>query len=200
MNGSNKKLSFLFPVLLFSLMLHAQEQQVKAYPFELKDTLGYVHRLADFKGKTLVMDFWFTGCAGCVHVARMLREQVKPHFEGDSSVVFIAASLDVNFLQWKRSIRGGLYTSEGQVNLFTNGMGATHPIYKHYGFSGAPQLLVIDPEGYVVSKSVTYNSKELISLINEAKTYTKARLSDEDFRERSERRFMGKWICNPMLL
>lgn len=156
-------------MLLVPVVLVAQPSVEKAFPFELKDTLGYVHRLDDFRGKTLVMDFWFTGCKGCVQVARMLREQVKPAFRGDTSVVFIAVSLDINFLQWKRSIQGGVYTSEGQLNLFTNGMGGSHPIYKHYGFSGAPQLLVIDPEGDVVSRSVTLDGAELVGLINRAK-------------------------------
>jgi len=155
----------LFFLVLFSANTFSQEARMPAYPFELKDTLGYAHRLGDFKGKTIVMDFWFTGCKGCVQVARMLREQVKPAFEGDTSVVFIAVSLDINFLQWKRSIRTGIYTSEGQLNLFTNGMGAGHPIYPYYGFSGAPQMLVIDGEGFVVSRQVMLNAPEIIRLI-----------------------------------
>lgn len=159
-------------ILLFVIVavgVHGQAPREKAFFFELKDTLGYIHKLDDFRGKTVVMDFWFTGCKGCVEVARMLREQVKPHFEADTTVVFVAVSLDINFLQWKRSIRSGIYTSLGQLNLFTNGMGGSHPVYRHYGFSGAPQMLVIDPEGYVVSSSVTLNGAGLVELIRKVK-------------------------------
>lgn len=156
----------LFFLVLFSVGAFSQEARMPAFPFELKDTLGYTHRLSDFEGKTIVMDFWFTGCKGCVQVARMLRQQVKPVFEGDTSVVFIAVSLDINFLEWKQSIRTGIYTSEGQLNLFTNGLGASHPIYPYYGFSGAPQMLVIDGEGFVVSR-VILNAAEIIRLIKE---------------------------------
>lgn len=164
------KITFIC-LLLFGLLsatAFSQQARMRAYPFELKDTLGYSHRLGDFKGKTIIMDFWFTGCKGCVQVARMLREQVKPAFEGDTSVVFIAVSLDINFLEWKRSIQSGIYTSEGQLNLFTNGLGANHPIYPYYGFSGAPQMLVIDQEGFVVSRQIMYNSPEIIKLIKES--------------------------------
>lgn len=155
----------LCAVCMEATVAQAQTEREKAYAFELKDTLGYVHKLADYKGKMLVIDFWFTGCKGCVQVANMLREEVKPRFKGDSSVVFVAVSLDVNFLQWKRSIRSERYTSEGQLNLYTNGQGGKHPIYRYYGFSGAPQMLVIDPEGYVISKSVTNDGMALSELI-----------------------------------
>lgn len=146
-----------------------EQNRKKAFPFELKDTLGYVHRMDDFKGKTVVMDFWFTGCKGCVEVARMLSQEVKPAFENDTNVVFIAVSTDINFLDWKKSVRRGLDTSEGQLNLFTNGMGSTHPIYDYYRFSGAPQMVVIDPRGYVRSTSVILNGPELVALIKEAR-------------------------------
>ena len=142
----------------------------KAYPFQLKDTLGKVVKLEDFEGKLLVMDFWFTGCKGCVQLADMLHHAVMPVFEGDTSVVFISVSVDINFLQWKRSLLGGLYTSDKQVNLFTMGLGTMHPLFSHYRFSGCPQMLIINQDGMVISKSVASNAKTLIDLIKQNKT------------------------------
>ncbi|UYQ90970.1 TlpA family protein disulfide reductase [Chitinophaga horti] len=136
-----------------------------AFPFELKDTLGRVVRLDDFKGKVVYMDFWFTGCKGCVQVAKGLHEAVLPVFKADTNVVFLAVSLDINFLQWKKSIRAGLYTSEGETNLYTMGMGGDHPIYKHYGFSGAPQTLLIDKQGLLISSSPPLPGPDLVELI-----------------------------------
>ncbi|MFD2035488.1 TlpA family protein disulfide reductase [Belliella marina] len=131
----------------------AQGDKEKAFPFELKDTLGQVVKLEDFAGKILVMDFWFTGCKGCVQVAKALHDTIMPEFSNDSSVVFISVSLDINFLQWKRSLKSGLYTSDKQVNLFTMGMGSTHPLFKYYRYSGAPQMLLIDKEANLISSS-----------------------------------------------
>jgi hypothetical protein len=121
--------------------------------------------LDDLKGKVIYMDFWFTGCKGCVQVAKALHDDVLPVFQGDTSVVFMAVSLDVNFLKWKKSIRGGMYTSPGELNVFTMGLGSDHPIYKHYGFSGAPQMLLIDKDGFLISSAPPYPGPELVELI-----------------------------------
>lgn len=145
--------------------LSAQEERPRAFPFELKDTLGRVMKLDDFKGKVLFLDFWFTGCKGCVQVAKGLHDYVLPAFKGDTNVVFMAVSLDVNFLQWKRSIRGGLYTSPGELNVFTMGMGGEHPLMRHYGFQGAPHTLLIDKDGCLITSTPPFPGPELIELI-----------------------------------
>jgi peroxiredoxin len=167
-----QKLKFIF-VLFFSAQLFsnvslAQGQLVKAFPFEFKDTLGRIVKLDDFKGKAIFMDFWFTGCKGCVEVARALHSSVLPAFANDTNVVFMAVSIDVNFLQWRNSVRKGLYSSERELNVFTLGMGGDHPIYKYYGFSGAPHTLLIDSLGYVVSASPPFPGAELVKMIRSA--------------------------------
>lgn len=151
----------------------------KAFPFELKDTLGRVVRLDDFKGKILIMDFWFTGCKGCVQLAEGLHEGVMPAFEGDTSFVFISVSIDVNFLQWKKSIRTGLYTSDKQLNLFTMGMGSAHPLFRHYRFSGCPQILIITDKGKVLSSNQPFpvignrqSIEDFIGLLKSARTFS----------------------------
>ena len=155
-------------LLLLAFSTRAQEP-AKAFPFELKDTLGHIVRLDDFRGKVILMDFWFTGCKGCVQVAKGLHEQVIPHFKDDTSIVFIAVSIDVNFLQWKKSIRTEVYSAPPELNLFTQGMGADHPLFRYYGFSGCPQLLLIDAGGYLVSSSPPMPGPELVKLIQKAK-------------------------------
>lgn len=173
-----KRFHFVWlPVLMVAAGLFAPQQVLaqktdaeKAYPFELKDTLGRIIKFEDFKGKALVMDFWFTGCKGCIQIAEMLHKSIMPVFEQDTNVVFISVSVDINFLQWKRSLRTGLYTSNKQVNLFTMGMGTTHPLFRHYHFSGCPQMLVVDKAGNVISKTVPPDDKTIIELIKQAKT------------------------------
>lgn len=156
-------------ILIFHLAAGAQTDagRKKVFPFELKDTLGRIVKAEDLEGKVVYMDFWFTGCKGCVQVAKALHAQVLPVFRQDTNVVFVAVSLDVNFLQWKRSIRSGLYTSPGELNVFTMGMGSDHPFFRHYGFSGAPQTMLIDKEGYVISTAPPFPGPDLISLIKE---------------------------------
>lgn len=151
--------------LLGSKVVNAQSERIEVFPFQFKDTLGRVVTREDFKGKVVYMDFWFTGCKGCVQIARGLHESVLPAFKSDTSVVFLAVSLDINYLVWKKSVRQGLYTSEGELNVFTMGMGGDHPLYKHYGFTGAPQTMLIDKKGRVVSTAPPLPGPELVELI-----------------------------------
>lgn len=155
LNNNVMKLFFRM-MLLLCFQSHwigtaAQQTRKDAFAFELKDTLGRGVRLSDFKGKTLVMDFWFTGCKACVQVAQYLHQVVIPQFQSDTNVVFIAVSTDISFLQWKKSIRSRLYSNPPQLNLFTMGMGSQHPLCLHYGFEGAPQMLLIDKDGRLIS-------------------------------------------------
>jgi peroxiredoxin len=159
---------FFFSAQLLSNDASAQNQPVKAFPFEFKDTLGRIVKLDDFKGKVIFMDFWFTGCKGCVDVAKALHTSVLPVFKNDTNVVFMAVSLDVNFLQWRNSVRKGIYTSEGELNVFTMGMGGDHPFYKHYGYSGAPHTMLIDSSGCVVSTSPPFPGPDLVKMIRSA--------------------------------
>lgn len=140
----------IFLILIFNLVTAQEKPGEKAFPFELKDPLGKVVKLEDFAGKLLVIDFWFTGCKGCIQVAKGLHDSVMPKFANDTSVVFVSVSIDVNFFQWKKSLKSGLYSSEKQVNLFTMGLGGAHPLFKHYRYNGCPQLLLIDKEGKLI--------------------------------------------------
>ncbi|RYY08479.1 MAG: TlpA family protein disulfide reductase, partial [Chitinophagaceae bacterium] len=134
--------------------LHAlktwDQQQQAAYPFELEDTDGKIHNLKDFKGKVLILDFWFTHCTWCVRLNAAMHS-IMEKYKRDPDVVFLSVCLDVKKESWKRSIAGGKYTSEGVLNLFTNGLGRAHPMMAYYNFVGAPQQLIIGKDGRVVS-------------------------------------------------
>lgn len=70
----------------------------RAIDFELTDTEGKLHRLSDFKGKVIYIDFWATWCGPCI--------QESPHFESLSKefegrdVVFLPISTDTGRKTW----------------------------------------------------------------------------------------------------
>lgn len=150
----------------------ARQPGKPAYAFSLQDTTGKYIRLRDFKGKALVMEFWFNGCRPC----KILSKNMKPiihHFEGNNDVVFITVNVDKDTDAWKKAIKTGDYTSDESINLNTNGEGHTHEMLMYYNFRGYPQMVIIDKKGDIVSAnpprpSNTENTLRLLDLIRTA--------------------------------
>lgn len=118
-----------------------------AYNFMLLDSNKVIHRLTDFKDKVLILDFWFTGCGNCRELTPKLK-LVAERFKNNPKVMFISISSDKNIDVWKRSLRGGLYTtSTDEFNLYTGGRGMSDPLYKKTNTYSAPTLKLIDANG-----------------------------------------------------
>ncbi|ATP57391.1 hypothetical protein CPT03_13390 [Pedobacter ginsengisoli] len=128
------------------------KQSASAFPFELQDVNGKRYHLKDFEGKVLVMDFWFTGCAACMQLNAAM-EKIMQHYKNNKQVVFVTVSSDNNKESWEKSLFTGRYTSEGTINLYTNGLGMAHPLLKYYNFQGAPRQLIINKKGKLVSSA-----------------------------------------------
>ena len=128
------------------------KQSAAAFPFELQDVNGKLYHLNDFKGRVLIMDFWFTGCTACMQL-NIAMEKIMRHYKDNKQIVFVTVSSDNNKELWKKSLSTGRYTSKGAINLYTNGLGMAHPILKYYNFQGAPRQLIIDKKGKLVSSA-----------------------------------------------
>ncbi|SEN07783.1 Thiol-disulfide isomerase or thioredoxin [bacterium A37T11] len=126
------------------------QQLNKAYPFALPDDQGVVHKLADYKGKLLIMDFWFTGCVWC-GVLHSAMHPILERYKHNPNVVFFTVNVDKDENEWRKSLLDQAYSSPDYINLFTAGQGIKHPFPTEYGYNGFPQLLIIGKDGEVVS-------------------------------------------------
>lgn len=112
----------------------------------LRDTEDRPFSNKMIKGKLALIDFWFTGCTGCVQMTPAMHA-VEQRFAGDTNIVFIRVSIDENRQQWLNSISKGKYTSTGGIHLYTEGKGVSHPVIDQYMVSGYPSLCIIDLQG-----------------------------------------------------
>lgn len=152
----------------------AKQKGAKAFDFELTDTVGRMVRLADFKGKAIVVHFWFTGCEACGR----LSEQMEPIFlkyKHNPDLVFLSVNVDRKAGDWIKSLKTEKYSNTLEIPLNTKGLGTSHPMIEHYNLISYPRIMIINKLGLMVSANapiVTEKKKaiELIELIDQALT------------------------------
>lgn len=138
---------------------------ISVFDFALPDSTGKIHRIADLKGKVVLIDFWFKGCAGCVGLTlntapMMERLKQYPNF------VSITISIDQR-QNWLAGLKGGKYTHSGGIDLYTNGLGKGHPLITHYAISSYPRLILVDKHGFVVDPNLTHDADKIEKAITD---------------------------------
>jgi cytochrome oxidase Cu insertion factor (SCO1/SenC/PrrC family) len=131
--------------ILFAIK-SSQLKGMPAYNFQLPDKNGKLVRLADFKGKTILIDFWFTGCSACRTMAPYLKA-LEDSLPDREKIVFITVSVDKDKEQWKKSLAAETYSSAQNINVYTGGNGTEDPLIQHYRYTSFPELLLIDKNG-----------------------------------------------------
>jgi len=132
------------------LLLSLQSTGLKGSPafnFSLTDAKGKKREFSEFKGKVVLLDFWYTGCPACKEMAPYLR-RIEENFKG-RNVVFITVSIDKNKVMWKTSVKANSYSSNYSLNLFTDGLGMKNPVIEYYKLSSFPTLILIDKDGFI---------------------------------------------------
>jgi peroxiredoxin len=117
------------------------EAPLLAPDFTLSTLDGRQLRLADLRGKTVVIDFWATWCPPCEFQIPILNEVYAAW--RDRGVEVLGVSVDT--------------AGPDEVRAYAEKHGATYPILlgtealaREFGAPGFPSLVVIDPQGRFV--------------------------------------------------
>ena len=135
-----------------------------ASAFDLKDTAGQPQRLADLKGKWVVVNFWATWCAPCVKEIPDIAEFAKE--QGDKvRVVGIA-------LDW---VEGDKPTAadDRKIKAFAKKVGHSYPLVlgndateKYFGkVKGLPKTIIYGPDGKVAFEKTGPVTKQLLARV-----------------------------------
>jgi thiol-disulfide isomerase/thioredoxin len=132
-----------------------------ALDFALKDADGKEYKLADFKGKVVLMDFWATWCGPCKKAMPSI-QKLHEAFK-DKAVAVIGVNT------WEKGEKAGPeYMSKQGFTYLTLLKG--DDLAKSYGISGIPTIILIDKEGKIAHLAVGFGpgeEEELTKLINE---------------------------------
>lgn len=135
--------------------------------FDLKDANGRDVKLADLRGKVVLVNFWATWCHGCQTEIPWFIEFQKEYADGGLVVVGISMDDD----GWK-SVRPWL--KEKKVNYLI--VIGNEALGKQYGLDGMPLTALVDREGRVADVHP--------GLVDKAATQQKIRaLLQETFRD-----------------
>lgn len=147
-------------------LLEARGVGAKAFNFAIKDTNDKIVKLSDFKGKVVLLDFWFTECPACISLSELMEKEVLPKYKDRDDLVYITVNVDKEKDKWLNSIASGKYTSAKSINLHVEGPKSNSEIIKRYKISAYPTLIIITKDGRMQNANLKSDSKEIIDHIN----------------------------------
>jgi cytochrome c biogenesis protein CcmG/thiol:disulfide interchange protein DsbE len=112
-----------------------------APPLELKDLFGKIHKIADYKGKALLINFWATWCGPCVDEIPALQELYSKLGKENFEILAI-----------------GVDDQEDALREFQKRYALTFPVLidkdgavkNKYKLTGVPESFLLDKEGKLV--------------------------------------------------
>jgi len=125
--------------------------------YTISDLAGTPVKLADLKGKVLVLDFWATWCGPC-RAQYPLYEEVKKRFKDRPDVMFLAISADedpslvkpfLEEMKWNKNV----YYDDGLARLMAVG--------------NIPSTIVFDKQGQLASRMNGYLPDRFVDMLTE---------------------------------
>ena len=126
-----------------------EENKTPVIDFELKDQYGKTHKLSDYKGKVIFLNFWATWCPPCkMEMPDIQKIYEKYEKQGEKSEVVVLSVAAPN-TQDEKDIDG--------IKAFLEENGYTYPVlmddggytFGAYRISSLPTTFMIDKEGNV---------------------------------------------------
>lgn len=125
---------------------------IPAPDFTLKDQNGVEHKLSDYKGKTVFLNFWATWCGPCKREMPSIEKLYNELGKNQEDVVFLGVAnpqVDGN----PRASDGPMekvlqYLDEGGYT-FPTVMDTTGDVFMQYGITSFPTTFMIDKNGNI---------------------------------------------------
>jgi len=136
-----KKISYIFCLALCFMASMGLASAESAASFAMKDLAGKTHRLADYRGKWVVLNYWATWCPSCLDEIPDLATLSEKH---KANLVVLGVAVD--------------YKNEKEVRDFVDDMLVSYPIIlgtpKVFSQFGSPPVLpttlIFNPKGKLV--------------------------------------------------
>ena len=129
--------------------LGTAERGDMAPQFEVDTVNGQVLKLADCRGKYVLVHFWATWCGPCMIETPRLNA-VSDAFGDDERVVMIGLSLDSDLDSWKRYVDRN---KNHWIQAFLGGRNKS-AVPNRYGLQGIPETFLVGPDGKILARGL----------------------------------------------
>lgn len=120
--------------------------------FEKKDMNGKTVRLADYRGKYVLLDFWGSWCSPCRASHPHLRALEAKYAPKGLVVINIASENGKDAREiWMKAVKEDRMT---WTQILNNEGQEACDVVKEYGITAFPTKMLIDPEGKIVVRAV----------------------------------------------
>lgn len=168
-----KKIQYIFlAIIIISTIISCKKDDENETPevgvkigaiapdFEIADVEGNLHKLSDYRGGYVVVDFWAAWCSIC-RAENPKMQNLYTKYK-DNGLVVLGVSLGPSRTNWLQAIQDdGLgYIQLGDTDAFNSEVAQT------YGLGGVPLMLLLNPEGeiLIVSSKVSDIEAGLVSV------------------------------------
>lgn len=118
-----------------------------AFAFSTTDLDGKPHKLTGYRGKVVVLDFWYRGCFWCMYAMPQIKQIVTDLKDQPVVVLGMNVDADENDARFVVNVQ--------QLNYPT--LRSSFDEAKKYGIDGYPTLIIIDQQGIIRDVKVGYS-------------------------------------------
>lgn len=145
---------FLFAIVAYIFLTNINEINTdNGIPsFKLENQFGELKSFSDYKGKVLLVDFWFQGCKPCLEEMKFFPELFKKY---DSELAIMSISTDpkklTEYLLHEKPKPWNFLLSDNTNWTFYNDNMKEKSFVKELGITSYPTYLLFDKNGELIS-------------------------------------------------